>query len=395
MNDTIDRRRAHRAAHEVVLVGLDHVGAQRPLEVEDQAGPDRLDDRRGAALLAVLGVADEAVVRRADVGDGAAAHDVGHPVGEQRPPHDEDPRRARPAHELVRGQEHCVLGRLGVIGPHVDVDVRGPGRVVPERQRPVLVQQAGDRVGVREDAGHVRRGREAADPQRPVGVAHELLGQPRGVDVPVGALRDDHDVGDRLAPGQLVAVVLERADEDHGALVGRDARGQAVPVVEVGREAQVEDPDELVDRAGRARPGEDHGRRVVTAHALLDDPAGVLAQPGRLQPRSAGLGVGVRVARQHLGADEVLDEVQRAPARGVVGVGDPAPSVRALHDLVVADDAGADAGHQRGVGESGVARRDGQPRAGVHGRGARHDGRVEGGHRGMPRSRARIRRSWW
>ena len=51
--------------------------------------------------------------------------------------------------------------------------------------------------------------------------------------------------------------------------------------------------------------------------------AGVLAQPRGLQAGAAGLGVGVGVARQHLVADEVLDERQRPARRGVVGVGDP------------------------------------------------------------------------
>ena len=78
--------------------------------------------------------------------------------------------------------------------------------------------------------------------------------------------------------------------------------------------------------------------------------AGVLAQPGGLQAGAAGLGVGVGVARQHLVADEVLDEGQRAPGRGVVGVGDPARAVGPVHDLVVADDGLADAAQQRRLG---------------------------------------------
>ena len=41
--------------------------------------------------------------------------------------------------------------------------------------------------------------------------------------------------------------------------------------------------------------------------------ARVLAQPRGLQAGAAGLGVRVGVERQHLVADEVLDEGQRAP----------------------------------------------------------------------------------
>ena len=69
--------------------------------------------------------------------------------------------------------------------------------------------------------------------------------------------------------------------------------------------------------------------------------------------------MGVGVARQHLVADEVLDEGQRPPARGVVGVGDAARPVRAVHDLVVADHRLADAPQQRGLGCVGA---DGWPR---------------------------------
>ena len=49
------------------------VDADRLLELEDEPGPDRLDDRRRAALLAMLGVVEVDVLERVDVGDGAAA----------------------------------------------------------------------------------------------------------------------------------------------------------------------------------------------------------------------------------------------------------------------------------------------------------------------------------
>jgi hypothetical protein len=62
-----------------------------------------------------------------------------------------------------------------------------------------------------------------------------------------------------------------------------------------------------------ARAGEDHHGVVVAADGVADDRARVLAQPGGLQAGAAGLGVGVGVARQHLVADEVLDEGQGAP----------------------------------------------------------------------------------
>ena len=76
------RQRGDRPAQEVLLVGADDLDADRLLELEHQAGPDRLDDRRGAALLAVDRVVEVAVLGRVDVGDRAAAGHVGHPVGQ-------------------------------------------------------------------------------------------------------------------------------------------------------------------------------------------------------------------------------------------------------------------------------------------------------------------------
>ena len=59
-------------------------------------------------------------------------------------------------------------------GGDPDRQVRPGGGVVPERQRPVGVQQGGDRAGVGQDAGHVGGGREAADQQRAARVPVQL-----------------------------------------------------------------------------------------------------------------------------------------------------------------------------------------------------------------------------
>ena len=84
-------------------------------------------------------------------------------------------------------------------------------------------------------------------------------------------------------------------------------------------------------------PAEDHHGVVVAVDRAVDLGAGVLAQPGGLQPGAAALGVGVGVAGEHLVADEVLDEAEGAAAGGVVGVGHPARAERPVHQLVVAD----------------------------------------------------------
>ena len=193
-------------------------------------GPDRFDDGRRAALLAMDRVVDVAVLGGVDVGDRASTHHVGHAVAQQRAPNHQHARRARTADELVRADEHGVLVRqrvLGALRVHVDLDVRSGAREVPERQRPVAVQQIGDGARVRHDAGHVRRRRERSDLQRPRLRSVDQLGfELRQIDVPVGVLGDRDHVGDRFAPRQLVGVVLERPDEDDRTLAARDVLRQ-------------------------------------------------------------------------------------------------------------------------------------------------------------------------
>ena len=88
-------------------------------------------------------------------------------------------------------------------------------------------------------------------------------------------------------------------------------------------------PISLSIAAVAAGAAEDHDRVVVAAHGVPDDPSRVLAEPGRLQPGAAGLGVGVGIARQDLAADEVLDEGQGPAAPG---------AAEDHHRLVVAAD---------------------------------------------------------
>ena len=109
-----------------------------------------------------------------------------------------------------------------------------------------------------------------------------------------------------------------------------------------GGQADVEDVDQLVDRAGRARAAEDHRVVVAGAHAVADDLARVLAVARRLPAGARRLGVRVAVERHHLAADEVLDEAEAAPRRRVVGVRDAQRAVRRLDRLVGADDRRAD-----------------------------------------------------
>ena len=67
----------------------DGLHADPHLELEDETGADRLDDRRRAALLAVLDLGQVAVLEGIDVGDRAAAGHARHPVAEQLASSDE------------------------------------------------------------------------------------------------------------------------------------------------------------------------------------------------------------------------------------------------------------------------------------------------------------------
>ena len=165
----------------------------------------------------------------------------------------------------------------------------------------MAVQHFCDGFGVGQDAGDIAGGRETSDEYWPVGVAAQLPVQTLDIQVAGLVLGDDDDVGDGFPPGKLVRVVLERAKENHRPLLRRDAFAQVVRGIQIVRDPQVEDRDELVDRAGSTGPGEDDQRVVITAESIANDVPGVLAETARLPARSGALGVGVRVEREHLG----------------------------------------------------------------------------------------------
>ena len=178
----------------------------------------------------------------------------------------------------------------------------------------------------------------------------ELGGEERLVDVPVGVLGADHDVGDRLAPRQLVGVVLERADEDDRPLVGRDVVGE----VRAGPRAPRGSAGRGCRSAWRSRrccpsPAKITAQSSSAPHGLVHQPPRVLAQPRGLQAGAARLGVGVGVAGEHLAPDEVLEEADRAAGRRVVGVRHPTRPERARHHVVVADHRLPDPAQQRSL----------------------------------------------
>jgi len=179
---------------------------------------------------------------------------------------------------------------------------------------------------------------ENDDLQPAIGVGDQGPLQGLEVDPAVVVLPHGDHVGDRLAPLQLVRVVLVRTYEDDRSFALGDLRSKVVTIVQVCREAQVEAVDQLRDRAGRTRACEQHDVLLgVSAARFTDDAPSVLAEPRGLPARAGGLGVGVRVEGQDLVADEVLEERQGTPARRVVGVCHAPEPERAFDRHVIAD----------------------------------------------------------
>ena len=329
------------------------VDADGRLELEHEARADRFDDRRRAALLAMLDVREVDVLERVHVRDRAAARHARHPVPEQLAPGDEHARRPGAADELVRRDEHRVLvgQRVGSApGPSRSATYGAGGREVAERQGAVLVEQARDRVRVRHDAGHVRGRREAADLQRPVGVAVELV-------APGARGRCGRRASSRI-------VTRSAIDSRHGSSLlwcsngptnttGRCSARDLRPRGPSGRRGppgcrMLRTSTRRLIGGGRARAAE-HDRMALGSPPTPSRTSRRASSRKRVvwRPGARRLRVRVRVQRQHRVADEVLDERQAPAGRRVVRVGHARGAVRAGDRLVVADDRRADEVHER------------------------------------------------
>ncbi len=178
-------------------------------------------------------------------------------------------------------------------------------------------------------------------------MANQLAFEVLEAHVTVGVFVDDDDIGDRLAPRQFVGMVFVRPDEHDRPIRRRDRLGEVIPVVECRRDLQAEHAEQLGDGVGCAAAAEHHRVLVVCrANAAGDDVPRLLPQARGLQPGAGRFGVGVRVQRQYDGADVVLDEAERAPRCGVVGVDDRPRPVRPVDHVVAADHRLADVGDQ-------------------------------------------------
>ena len=74
-----------RSAHEVLFVRADDSTPTCILQVEDEAGANRFDDRGGASFFPVLGIVEVEMLVGIDVGDRAATHHVRHRVAHSAP----------------------------------------------------------------------------------------------------------------------------------------------------------------------------------------------------------------------------------------------------------------------------------------------------------------------
>jgi hypothetical protein len=203
----------------------------------------------------------------------------------------------------------------------------------------VRPQQCGHGDGIADDARDVGRGTERSDAQRAIRIPAQFGLEMPEVDAAVVIFVDGDDVGDGLPPGQLIAVMLVWPDEYDRALLGGDVGREAVVRVEIGREPEIQDLDEFIDRPRRPGAGEDDAVVLgVAADGAQNQPPGVLAEARRLPPRARGLGMRIRIERHHLGPDEVLEERERTPAGRVIGIGDPPRPERTVDHPVVADD---------------------------------------------------------
>jgi len=158
------------------------------------------------------------------------------------------------------------------------------------------------------------------------------------VNAPITVLGNQDHVGDALAPGQFIGMMLVGPDKNHRTFVGRNPLGQAIPGIKILREPQIQNIDELVDGSGRPRAAKNDHVLLRAANGLEDDTAGVLPKTCRLQARARGFGMGIGVQRQHLFGNKIFDKLQGAAAGRVVGIGHAPVAVRPVQGTIVPDD---------------------------------------------------------
>ena len=156
--------------------------------------------------------------------------------------------------------------------------------------------------------------------QGAAGMALQRVFQRLDIHLPVFVLGNFDHVGDGLAPGKFVGMMLVRSDEHHRPFGLGNLPGEAMGPVETRRDADFKDVDQLVDRRRRARAAEDHQIVVAAMNASLDDAPGILAKPGGLPAGAGSFAMGVGVEGHDLFADVILDEIQTAARSRIVRI---------------------------------------------------------------------------
>ena len=264
----------------------------RLLELEDEPGADRLDDRRRAALLAVHRISPDSGARSGSRRRRCRRRNhSGTRLCSSSRRTTSTPGVPGPADELVRAEEHRVLVAsrwCSAAERSISiVDVRAGGREVPERQRAVAVEQVGDSAGVGDDPGDVGGRRERPDLERPVGVrARELASRPARSMCPSAS----SGILTTSAIDSRQASSLEWCSKGPMNTTGRSVGGDVCRQLRTrsSRSAGMRRfrmPISLSIAPVDARTAEDHGDIVVgsPSHAA-DDPPRVLPQPRGLQP---------------------------------------------------------------------------------------------------------------
>ena len=277
----VSRPALDRPADERGLALADGLDADRLLQREDEARPDRFDDGGRAALLAVLDVLEIAMLARVDVGDRAAAGHARDSVAEQLTPRDQDARRPGATDELVRRDEDGVLVRERVC--------LAERRTVPSRSRHTGRRPRSPRTTAPRGGGAGSRSRRTSlsTPVTFDAAENEPIFSGRSS----CSLRAASSRATSIRPSWSSGITtMSASDSRHGSSLlwcsygpmnttgrsrGRDVGTKVVSVVEVRREPDLQAVDQPVDGSCRARAREEHDvLGGVRADRVPDDRAG-------------------------------------------------------------------------------------------------------------------------
>ena len=175
---------------------------------------DRFNDSRSATLFPVFWVRMPVVPVRGDITHGAATHLSGSCAADDRSLDGQDSAAARATNKLMGREKHRVDG--GVWPVHIDGQIGRARRVVPDRDGAVTFEYLSDARHIRLNTRDIRCRREAAHNQGSRRVFFERSDQVLLINIAVFVKRYSDHVYLRFSPGQLIGVMLVRANEHQG-----------------------------------------------------------------------------------------------------------------------------------------------------------------------------------